>query len=112
MDFCQLDCDFGVKMEPHQGLIDISVPMDMDEPDWLESLIPQPPPLSITSTSTMTSSGKHKNDLSLKKKNGLFDPLLANNQDTFDLFSIEDSELKIPSDLPLPWNNDQTDFCT
>ncbi|OXU18080.1 hypothetical protein TSAR_014293 [Trichomalopsis sarcophagae] len=116
MDFGQLDCDFGDKMETPQEFMDIGdMPMDMDEPDWLESLMPQSPPSSVTTTTCATTPtlNHHTTSSSSQANNDLYDPLLGNSQDPFDdLFNIEDSDFKMSSDLPLTWDNGQVDFAT
>lgn len=107
MDFGQLDGDFGAKMETHQELIDIGmVPMDMDEPDWLESLLPQSSPPLVTTTSTMTLIENDKRiNLLFDRNDDICDPLLTNIQESFDPFNIEDTDFKITSDSPSSWNN-------
>lgn len=142
MDFGQLDCDFDVKMETHQELMDISdIQMDMDDPDWLDSLLPTSPTTSINATnissaiavpststrsvtsrttitqiSTTTIMSSTSSDIT-SEKNGdknidLYDPLLSNSQDPFDLLNIEDTDFKMSSDLPLGWDNGQVDFAS
>lgn len=107
MDFGQLDCDLGVKMETPQELMDIGdMSMDMDDPDWLDSLMPQSPP-----TSTIASYHHQPTPPpSHSTSNDLYDPLLSNSQDPFDLFNIEDSDFKMSSDISLAW--DKVDFAT
>ncbi|XP_025263857.1 MKL/myocardin-like protein 2 isoform X5 [Camponotus floridanus] len=94
MDFVQLDCD---------------MPMDMDDPDWLDSLMPQSP-----TTSTTLSSSNHQStmpSISLSSATDIYDPLLGSNQYSFDLFNMEDSDFKMSSDLsPMTW--DKVDFAT
>ncbi|XP_012284117.1 MKL/myocardin-like protein 2 isoform X2 [Orussus abietinus] len=103
MDFGQLDCDLGVKMEAPQDLMDIGdMSMDMDDPDWLDSLMPQSPPVSTTHHQPTPPPAQPSNDL--------YDPLLANSQDPFDLFNMEDSDFKMSNDLSLTW--DKVDFAT
>lgn len=107
MDFGQLDCDLGVKMEAPQELMDIGdMPMDMDDPDWLDSLMPQSPP----TTSTTMSSHQPVPPTSLSSGTDIYDPLLASSQDPFDLFNMEDTDFKMSSDLSLTW--DKVDFAT
>lgn len=108
MDFSQLECDIGVKMETPQELMEIGeMPMDMDDPDWLDSLMPQSPP---TLTSSI-SSHHHSSPQSVQSTvNDIYDPLLANSQDPFDLFSMEDTDFKLSSDLTLTW--DKVDYAT
>lgn len=109
MDFGQLDCDLGVKIETPQELMDLGdMPMDMDDPDWLDSLMPQSPP-SLQPTSQCTS---HPSPgCAQSTVTDLYDPLLANSQDPFDLFNMEeDSDFKMSSDLSLTW--DKLDFAT
>lgn len=103
MDFGQLDCDLGVKMEAPQELMDIGeMPMDMDN-DWLDSLMPQsPPPSNMTSHHSPRHSDTSATDL--------YDPLLANSQDQFDLFNFEDTDFKMNNDISLTW--DKVDFAT
>ena len=94
MDFVQLECD---------------MPMDMDDPDWLDSLMPQSPP-----TSTTLSSSNHQStipSINLSSATDIYDPLLGSNQYSFDLFNMEDSDFKMSSDLsPMTW--DKVDFAT
>lgn len=99
MDFGQLDCD---------------MPMDMDDPDWLDSLMPQSP---AASTATMLSSSNQQQQqsttasISLSSATDIYDPLLGSNQYSFDLFNMEDSDFKMSSDLsPMTW--DKVDFAT
>lgn len=104
MDFGQLECDLGVKMSTPQELMDIGdMPMDMDDSDWLDSLMPQSPPPS-TSTINNRPTPVHTSS------SDFFDPLLANSQDPFELFSMEDNDFKMSSDLSLTW--DKVDFAT
>ncbi|KYN36028.1 MKL/myocardin-like protein 1 [Trachymyrmex septentrionalis] len=93
MDFVQLDCD---------------MPMDMDDPDWLDSLMPQSPPPSTT----MPSSNHQSNTPSISlSSTDIYDPLLGSSQYSFDLFNMEDSDFKMSSDLsPMTW--DKVDFAT
>ncbi|KYM79975.1 MKL/myocardin-like protein 1 [Atta colombica] len=93
MDFVQLDCD---------------MPMDMDDPDWLDSLMPQSPPPSAT----MLSSNHQSNTPSISlSSTDIYDPLLGSSQYSFDLFNMEDSDFKMSSDLsPMTW--DKVDFAT
>lgn len=106
MDFGQLDCDLGVKMETPQELMDIGdMPMDMDDPDWLDSLMPQSPP-----TSTALSNHQSTSSISLSSATDIYDPLLGSSQYPFDLFNMEDSDFKMSSDLPMTW--DKVDFAT
>lgn len=107
MDFGQLDCDLGVKMESTNELMDIGdMPMDMDDPDWLDSLMPQSPP-SVTAMSVQQST---PTVTSLSSATDIYDPLLGSNQDPFDLFNMEDSDFKMSNDLSLTW--DKVDFAT
>lgn len=107
MDFGQLECDLGVKMEAPQELMDIGdMPMDMDDQDWLDSLMPQSPP----ATSTTTSNHQSASSMSLSSGTDIYDPLLASSQDPFDLFNIEDTDFKMSTDLSLTW--DKVDFAT
>lgn len=106
MDFGQLDCDLGVKMETPQELMDIGdMPMDMDDPDWLDSLMPQSPPVS-----TVLSNHQSTPSISLSSASDIYDPLLGSSQYPFDLFNMEDSDFKMSSDLPMTW--DKVDFAT
>lgn len=109
MDFGQLDCLSEVKMEAPQELMDIGdMPMDMDDSDWLDSLMPQSPP------NTIVSNHHHHHQPTLPQSqstsNDLYDPLLSNSQDPFDLFNIEDSDFKMNSDTTFTW--DKVDFAT
>lgn len=107
MDFGQLECDLGVKMEAPQELMDIGdMPMDMDDPDWLDSLMPQSPP----TTSTTMSNHQAAPPTGLSSGTDIYDPLLASSQDPFDLFNMEDTDFKMSSDLSLTW--DKVDFAT
>lgn len=91
MDFGQLDCD---------------MPMDMDDPDWLDSLMPQSPPPSATSLSS-----NHQAPSINFSSTDIYDPLLGSSQYSFDLFNMEDSDFKMSSDLsPMTW--DKVDFAT
>jgi hypothetical protein len=90
MDFGQLDCD---------------MPMDMDDPDWLDSLMPQSPPASTTSSSNQQSTTPSMS------ATDIYDPLLGSSQYSFDLFNMEDSDFKMSSELsPMTW--DKVDFAT
>ncbi|XP_063975605.1 myocardin-related transcription factor A isoform X1 [Diachasmimorpha longicaudata] len=108
MDFGQLDGDLVVKMESvPQELMDIGdMSMDMDDSDWLDSLMHQSPP-SLTTTMhhhpSPPSSTQHIG-------NDIYDPLLANSQDPFDFLNMEDSDFKMSSDLTLIW--DKGDYAT
>ncbi|XP_057330476.1 myocardin-related transcription factor A-like isoform X2 [Microplitis mediator] len=113
MDFGQLDCDLGVKIEAPQEFMDLGdMPMDMDDPDWLDSLMPQSPP-PLQQTTINQSNNNHNNSSPVCTQStvsDLYDPLLANSQDPFDLFNMEDSDFKMSSDLSLTW--DKLDFAT
>ncbi|KAI4496269.1 hypothetical protein M0804_000079 [Polistes exclamans] len=107
MDFGQLDCGLGVKMETTNELMDIGdMPMDMDDPDWLDSLMPQSPP----SSTPMSIQQSIQPVTSLSSATDIYDPLLASSQDPFDLFNMEDSDFKMSSELSLTW--DKVDFAT
>lgn len=107
MDFGQLDCGLGVKMESSNELMDIAdMPMDMDDPDWLDSLMPQSPP----SSTPMSIQQSVPHVTSLSSATDIYDPLLASSQDPFDLFNMEDSDFKMSSELSLTW--DKVDFAT
>ncbi|CAL7936321.1 unnamed protein product [Xylocopa violacea] len=107
MDFSQLECDLGVKMEAPPELMDIGdMPMDMDDSDWLDSLMPQSPP----SAPTTVSNHQPMPPTSLSSGTDIYDPLLASSQDPFDLFNMEDPDFKMSSDLSLTW--DKVDFAT
>jgi hypothetical protein len=113
--------------------------MDMDDADWLESLMP-PAGASAggsagdvdDSTSVMMS--PHQSSFLLPSSNQgssfhfshnhlhnghhhadleSYDPLLSNSQDPFDLFNIEESEFKMTGDIntALGWG-DRVDFAT
>jgi len=93
MDFGQLDCD---------------MPMDMDDPDWLDSLMPQSPSPCATLSSSNHQSITPSINLS---STDIYDPLLGSSQYSFDLFNMEDSDFKMSSDLsPMTW--DKVDFAT
>ena len=121
-------------------LMDIGeMPMDMDDADWLDSLMPPadastggsggdpegstsvmtPPHQSsfLTHTSTPGNSFHFShNHLHNGHHHGeleSYDPLLSNSQDPFDLFNIEESEFKVAGDLSaaLSWG-DKVDFTT
>ncbi|KAJ9595059.1 hypothetical protein L9F63_013656, partial [Diploptera punctata] len=169
MDFGQLDCsDLGVpvvKMEPADlldtvthmeiggdpgsskitdqqacELMDIGeMPMDMDDADWLESLMPPPdgsvggsggdveggnsimtPPHQPSYLVSSNAQGNFHFNHNHLHHNGhsnveldSYDPLLSNSQDPFDLFNIEESEFKMAGDLnaALGWS-DKVDFAT
>jgi hypothetical protein len=130
------------KLDDHQTceLMDIGeMPMDMDDAEWLESLMP-PTDASASgsggdvddSTSVMMSphqslflspSSNQGSSFHLGHNhlhNGHhhtdlepYDPLLSNSQDPFDLFNIEESEFKMAGDLnaALGWG-DRVDFAT
>lgn len=138
MDFGQLDpiklegadllaedkCDsvlHNSEEEPMEGVVSAGdMPMDLDMSDWLESLLPsasspavmsdtlrsapqlQPPTSSHQSVHVF--SGSSGSDLDS------YDPLLSNSQDVFDLFNLEDTDLKMSSaDMnTLTW--DKVDF--
>ncbi|XP_033211970.1 myocardin-related transcription factor A-like isoform X2 [Belonocnema kinseyi] len=103
MDFGQLECDLGVKMSTPQELMDIGdMQMDMDS-DWLDSLMPQSPPPSTSTIHRLSPPPVHTS-------NDFYDPLLANSQDPFELFGMEDTDFKMSSDLSLTW--DKVDFAT
>ena len=105
MDFGQLECDLGVKMETPQELMDIGeMPMDMDDSDWLDSLMHQSPPASTSIIHRPTPPPSHTSP------SDFYDPLLANSQDPFELFNMEDSDFKMSTDLSLTW--DKVDFAT
>ncbi|XP_076759899.1 uncharacterized protein LOC143428725 isoform X2 [Xylocopa sonorina] len=107
MDFSQLECDLGVKMEAPPELMDIGdMPMDMDDSDWLDSLMPQSPP----NAPTTVSNHQPMPPTSLSSGTDIYDPLLASSQDPFDLFNMEDPDFKMSSDLSLTW--DKVDFAT
>ncbi|KAK0083655.1 hypothetical protein PV326_006627, partial [Microctonus aethiopoides] len=118
MDFGQLDCDLGVKIEAPQELMDIGdMPMDMDDPDWLDSLMPQSPPTLSTTSNHYHHHNHHHHHHNHSPPHSaqstvtdLYDPLLANSQDPFDLFNMEDSDFKMSTDLTLTW--DKVDFTT
>ncbi|KAK7863526.1 hypothetical protein R5R35_004976 [Gryllus longicercus] len=100
------------------------MPMDMDDPDWLESLMPtdQNANGNVESTSVMTP--PHQSAFNIPPSTGSnyhfshnnvdldsYDPLLSNSQDPFDLFNIEDPDFKMSADLnALGW--DKVDFAT
>lgn len=130
------------KLGEHQAceLMDIGeMPMDMDDADWLESLMP-PTDASTGgsgadvdgSTSVMLSphqslflspssnqgssfhfSHNHLHNGHHHAELESYDPLLSNSQDPFDLFNIEESEFKMAGDLnaALGWG-DRVDFAT
>lgn len=77
------------------------MPMDMDDPDWLDSLMPQSPVPSIHQPTPPPAQSSAPD---------LYDPLFANSQDPFDLFTMEDSDFKMSADLSLTW--DKGDFAT
>lgn len=122
MDFGQLDCDIGVKMEhPHEFMDIGDVPMEMDDSDWLDSFMRQSPPSTtntpVTTTCTVTNTTSNQGRQSeasqhthLPVNNELYDPLFSNSQDPYDLFGMEDNDLKMSSDLTLAW--DKVDFAT
>lgn len=152
MDFGQLDCgDLGVKMDSSNILdspsIDMDItdtpvksaemqncelmdigemPMDMDDADWLESLMPSSQTTNggidntseiglshqsifhlPSSTSTSCNYFNHNSD-----ELDSYDPLLSNSQDPFDLFNIEDPEFKISGDMNTTLGWDKVDFAT
>lgn len=118
MDFSSLDCDLEVKTEMSQELMEIGdVPMDMD-PDWLDSWIPQSPPGSSTSNHHHHHHHYHHNNNNQQHSpqsvqstvTDIHDPMLANSQDPFELFSMEDTDFKMSSEIPLSW--DKCDFAT
>jgi hypothetical protein len=121
-------------------LMDIGeMPMDMDDADWLDSLMPPadasaggsggdaegttsvmtPPHQSsfLTHTSTQGNSFHfNHNHLHNGHHHGeleSYDPLLSNSQDPYDLFNIEESEFKMAGDpsAALSWG-DKVDFTT
>ncbi|XP_071650330.1 uncharacterized protein [Temnothorax longispinosus] len=95
MDFGQLDCD---------------MPMDMDDPDWLDSLMPQsPPPSAILSSPNHHSTTP---SINLSSTTDIYDPLLGSSQYSFDLFNMEDTDFKMSSDLSSPMTWDKVDFAT
>lgn len=96
MDFGQLDCD---------------MPMDMDDPDWLDSLMPQSPPPSATLSSSNCHHQSIPPSISLSSTD-IYDPLLGSSQYSFDLFNMEDSDFKMSSDLSSPMTWDKVDFAT
>lgn len=120
-------------------LMDIGeMPMDMDDADWLESLMPSnalsgdsggdvegstsvmtpPHQSSFLSPSSIQGNSFHFNNNHLHNGHQhveleTYDPLLSNSQDPFDLFNIEESEFKMAGDLnaALGWG-DKVDFAT
>ncbi|XP_059479815.1 myocardin-related transcription factor A isoform X2 [Neocloeon triangulifer] len=113
MDFGQLDpiklegadlldkCDPGVHgEEPMEGLVSGGgggdMPMDLDMSDWLESMLP--------STSQPPRPMQPSSDLDT------YDPLLSNSQDVFDLFNLEDTDLKMSSADMSALNWDKVDY--
>jgi hypothetical protein len=132
------------KLGEHQvcELMDIGeMPMDMDDADWLESLMPPadgstggsrgdvegstsvmtpPHQSSFLSSSSAQGNSYHFNLNHLHNGHGhhhaeleSYDPLLSNSQDPFDLFNIEESEFRMAGDLSaaLGWG-DKVDFAT
>jgi hypothetical protein len=114
------------------------MPMDMDDADWLESLMPSnalsgdsggdvegstsvmtpPHQSSFLSPSSIQGNSFHVNNNHLHNGHQhveleTYDPLLSNSQDPFDLFNIEESEFKMAGDLnaALGWG-DKVDFAT
>nr|CAD7438891.1 unnamed protein product [Timema bartmani] len=108
-----------------QELMDIGeMPMDMDDADWLESLMPSD---SSAGTSGVeigsVTTPPHHSSFVLPSTGGInliqchtdldtYDPLLSNSQDPFDLFNIEDSEFKMVGDLTSSLGWDKVDFAT
>lgn len=121
-------------------LMDIGeMPMDMDDADWLESLMPPadssvggtggdgeggnsimtPPhqPSYLAPSITQDNFHFHHSHLHHNGHTNVeldsYDPLLSNSQDPFDLFNIEESEFKMAGDLnaALGWS-DKVDFAT
>nr|CAD7571805.1 unnamed protein product [Timema californicum] len=111
-------------MNQHE-LMDIGeMPMDMDDADWLESLMPSD---SSAGTSGVeigsVTTPPHHSSFVLPSTGGInliqchtdldtYDPLLSNSQDPFDLFNIEDSEFKMVGDLTSSLGWDKVDFAT
>ncbi|XP_058799962.1 myocardin-related transcription factor A isoform X3 [Phymastichus coffea] len=112
MDFSQLECDFGVKInESSQEFMDIGdVPMDMDS-EWLDLINPSPQS-SVTTTISVTTPTTNQTIASSSSQihNDIYDPMLANSQDTFE--DIFDPDFKMAGDLSLNWDNGQADFAT
>ncbi|KAK3930059.1 Myocardin-related transcription factor B [Frankliniella fusca] len=102
-------------------LMDICDMSEMDS-DWLDSLMaPNEPSAESTENSTYSSSSllPSSSSSSYIHMNGhtdidSYDPLLPNNQDPLDLFSMDtmDSDFKMPSELGLTINWDKVDFAT
>ncbi|KAL7299251.1 hypothetical protein TKK_0007841 [Trichogramma kaykai] len=124
VDFGELGCEFDVKIENSHELMDIEgIPMEVDEPDWFNSLIPHSSTKNDVPLETETSMNCFSNCASMSSRqmnsssrnlnsNDIYDPLLCNSQDADNFFNIEDSELKMSSELSLAWENGQNDFAS
>lgn len=102
-------------------LMDICDMSEMDS-DWLDSLMApgdQPSESSDQHSFNQSSILPSSSSSSFIHMNGhthidSYDPLLSNNQDPLDLFSMDtmDSDFKMPSELGLTINWDKVDFAT
>lgn len=101
IDFSQLDMDINMtqSLPIHSDYDNMSVPMETDDSDWLDSLLPSEQPQQSVSIAPIA---QFDADMST------YDPLLGNTQDPFDLFSLE--EFKSPADLTSALSWDKVDF--
>lgn len=101
IDFTQLDMDINMPQNlPNQADYDtMSVPMETDDSDWLDSLLPTEQPQSNISVAPIA---QFESDLSS------YDPIMGNTQDPFDLFSLEDFKPNNELTNSLSW--DKIDF--
>jgi len=105
--------------EPMEGVVSAGdMPMDLDMSDWLESLLPSasspsmPEPLRPPQQTSHLATHQGVNVYSGSSGSDLdsYDPLLSNSQDVFDLFNLEDTDLKMSSSDMNTLNWDKVDF--
>ncbi|GLV43818.1 hypothetical protein CBL_11602 [Carabus blaptoides fortunei] len=101
MDFTQLEMDLniGQPINQNEEYDNMSVPMDTDDSDWLDSLLPVEQPQQNISVAPVTH---------FDSEMSTYDPLLGNSDDPFDLFSLDD--FKSPADLTSTLAWDKVDF--
>lgn len=102
MDFSQLEMDLnmgGQSINQNEEYDNMNVPMDTDDSDWLDSLLPVEQPQQNISVAPVTQ---------FDSEMSTYDPLLGNSDDPFDLFSLDD--FKSPADLTSTLAWDKVDF--
>lgn len=100
IDFSQFDMDINMPQN-HSEYDNMNVPMETDDSDFIESFLPME---QTSQNLSVASIAQFDSDMST------YDPLLANTQDPFDLFSLE--EFKSPADLSSALSWDKVDFAT